>query len=149
MATIDTCASDFDTRLVVFSGTCGGLVALECDEDSCGLKASVSFPCTAGATYWLCAGGSAGASGNLRVRATSTLTGPFQFTSVKRLANGQIQLVLSAGAKGGNIVLQASSNLAVGSWVPLATNYVPAGGTTTNIDLPLSAERRFYRAIKP
>ena len=73
-STVDTCTSDFDTKIVVFSGTCGALTAIGCNDDSCGLQSSFSFACTAGTTYRICAGGFGGASGNLKIRAQAYCT---------------------------------------------------------------------------
>jgi hypothetical protein len=70
MVTIDTCPSDFDTLLEVFTGSCGALTSIGCDNDSCGnLKSSLTFPTLAGTVYHICAGGYGGNSGNLHVRA--------------------------------------------------------------------------------
>ena len=74
-ATVDTCGSDFDTKLIVFSGTCGALTNLGCNDDFCGLQSSVSFPCTAGSNYLVCAGGYGGHGGNLKIRAFSVCAG--------------------------------------------------------------------------
>ena len=69
-ATVDTCTSDFDTRIEVFLGTCSSLSSIGCnDNGSCSPQSSFSFPCVAGATYRICAGGSEQASGNLKIRA--------------------------------------------------------------------------------
>lgn len=75
MAQVDTCPSDFDTLLEVFTGACGGLTSIGCDDDSCGtVQSSLTFPCIAGTVYHICAGGYGGAWGNLHVRAHATAT---------------------------------------------------------------------------
>jgi hypothetical protein len=71
MAVVDTCGSDFDTKIVVFSGACGALTSMGCNDDSCGLQSSLSFPCIAGTNYLICAGGYGGHGGNLQIRAYS------------------------------------------------------------------------------
>jgi hypothetical protein len=73
-ATVDTCGSDFDTKITIFSGSCGGLSVIGCNDDSCGLQSSYTFPCTAGTTYRICAGGYGGTSGNLQIRAQAYCT---------------------------------------------------------------------------
>jgi hypothetical protein len=73
--TVDTCPSDFDTLLEVFTGSCGALTSIGCDDDSCGaLQSSLTFPAQAGTVYHICAGGYNGNSGNLHVRAHATAT---------------------------------------------------------------------------
>ena len=69
-ATVQTCGSDFDTKLEVLSGSCGSLSSIDCDDDSCGLQSVVTFPCAAGTTYYICAGGKNGASGQLQIMAS-------------------------------------------------------------------------------
>ncbi len=72
-AAIDTCPSSFDTIIEVFTGTCGALAALACNDDGdCRPQSTLSFPCMAGATYFICAAGYNGASGNLQIRASSS-----------------------------------------------------------------------------
>ena len=70
---VDTCLSGFDTKLQVFSGTCGALSCIVSNDNNgptcTGTRASATFSCTAGATYYICAGGAGGASGILQVRA--------------------------------------------------------------------------------
>ena len=71
--TISTCGSDFDTVLAVYSGACGSLTQVACDDDSgpacSGTAASVSFTATLGATYYILAAGYNGVSGNLHILA--------------------------------------------------------------------------------
>lgn len=72
MAVVDTCPSDFDNNLEVFTGGCGALTSVGCNEDSslCAgyWQASLSVLCTAGTTYLIYAGGYNGASGKLKIR---------------------------------------------------------------------------------
>ena len=83
--TISTCASDFDTVLQIYSGSCGALTPVPngCDDDdgpSCqGLQASVSFAGTAGTTYRILAGGYGSSTGNLRIVASVIASQPTDF----------------------------------------------------------------------
>jgi hypothetical protein len=92
-ATVDTCTSDFDTKLIIFSGTCGALTLIGCNDDSsaCGsgsVQSSYTFPCTVGVTYYICAGGYGGHAGNLKLRAYSVCTG----TPANDLCSGAVAL---------------------------------------------------------
>lgn len=61
---IETCGSSYDTALEVFSGACGALVLIECNDDFCGLQSTVSISgVTAGTTYTFRVGGWNGNSG--------------------------------------------------------------------------------------
>ena len=63
--TVDTCASaNYDSALEIFSGTCGALVSLACNDDTCGLSSSVTVNVLAGQTYYIRLGGYAGAAGS-------------------------------------------------------------------------------------
>ena len=49
----DTDGSGYDTIITVYSGTCGGLTEVACDDDGgIGLQSKVQFPVTAGTTYY-------------------------------------------------------------------------------------------------
>jgi hypothetical protein len=63
---VDTIGSGFDTGLGVYTGACGSLTQLACDDDSGGnLTSRITNSVTAGATYHYLAGGYGGASGTL------------------------------------------------------------------------------------
>ena len=65
-ATIDTCgmATDFDTTLEVFGGTCGSLSSLSCNDDACnGRTSSVTFNTVANTAYLVRVGGYSSATG--------------------------------------------------------------------------------------
>ena len=71
--TVDTCAAgtNFDTAIELFSGTCGNLTSLGCNDDTCGLHSSVTANVTVGNLYYIRVGGYGGASGTFDL----TLTG--------------------------------------------------------------------------
>jgi hypothetical protein len=66
---VDTFGSDFDTVLVVYTGSAlSGLTQVRCNDDSNGtLQSRVSFVAAAGTTYRIQVGGFQGATGNLTV----------------------------------------------------------------------------------
>jgi hypothetical protein len=60
--TVSTCGNPwFDTTLAVFA-TCGGTL-IDCDDDSCGLQSSITFPAVAGTTYLIRVAGYSGQRG--------------------------------------------------------------------------------------
>lgn len=74
-ATIGFCppgSSTIDTVLAAYSGTCGALVLLACNDDSCGLASQVTVPVTAGQTYIIRVGGYAGATGSFVLNISCT-----------------------------------------------------------------------------
>ena len=75
VVTVSTCGSDFSTALQVYTGSCNSLSAQPGGSSSgngpaCPSNASVSFQATRGVTYYILAGGAAGAIGNLEIQAT-------------------------------------------------------------------------------
>ena len=76
--TADTCTgTSFDTVLAVYSGTCGGLTLVKCNDDTngcgpAGTHSRVTWTATVGTTYWIRVGGLSGARGD----GTLTMSGP-------------------------------------------------------------------------
>jgi hypothetical protein len=69
-ATASTCgATSFDTVVVIRAYPCG-ITVIACNDDSCGLQSSVSFPITMGATYQVQLGGYGGATGSYTLALT-------------------------------------------------------------------------------
>jgi len=61
--TVSTCGSAIDTRIHIFTGTCGNLNCYGQNDDACGLQSSLTFEAIAGETYLIRAGGFASVSG--------------------------------------------------------------------------------------
>ena len=132
---VSTCGSSFDTVLTVYTGYCGGLTAVACDDDNgpaCpGLQASVRFSANAGVTYHLLAGGYNSAGGNLSMVAT-------------------LVPVLAVGQSSGNInitwpgsgTLQSTTNL---DPVVIWTDVTNGGGLWTE---PMTNPAKFFRVVK-
>jgi len=76
---VSTCGSTYDTVLAVYTGSCGALSPLICNDNngpSCsGSQASVSFSATGGTTYYILAAGAGGATGILNIMAIGPLAG--------------------------------------------------------------------------
>jgi hypothetical protein len=61
---LGTCGSSFDTLAQAYSGTCGALTSLICNDDSCGGgQSTLRFPGVSGQTYYIQVAGRNGASG--------------------------------------------------------------------------------------
>ncbi len=54
----------FDTMLELFSGTCGALANIGCNDDACSLGSRVTAPLRNGQTCWLRIGGTNGTTGS-------------------------------------------------------------------------------------
>jgi hypothetical protein len=126
--TISTCGSDFNTVLAVYTGSCGSLTQIACNDDNgpacSGNQASVSFAATAGTTYYVLAGGLGGATGNLSILATggtsmkiiptfdSSITSDPQAATIEATINSAIALYQSSFSDPitVNITFQKSTN---------------------------------------
>jgi hypothetical protein len=68
LATVSICpvaggTASFDTVLGAWSGTCGSLVALTCNDDTCALQSQIAFPVTSGTVCYISVAGYNAASG--------------------------------------------------------------------------------------
>lgn len=55
--TATTCgAASFDTEIHVYTGACGGMTELTCNDDACGTQSSISWCSTAGTIYYISVG---------------------------------------------------------------------------------------------
>lgn len=87
---VDLCTlATWDTALQVYSGSCGALVSLGCNDDFCGTQSQLSgIAITAGSTYYIRVGGYAGATGSFSLN----VTGP-----VAASANGASSFAYGTG----------------------------------------------------
>ena len=73
---VDTIGSGFDTGLALYTGSCGSLSQVACDDDSGGnLTSKITISATGGVTYYILAGGYNGYSGNLVLHLAFTPSG--------------------------------------------------------------------------
>ena len=62
---VDTFGSSFDTGLAIYTGSCGSLTEVACNDDTGGVTSQVTILTTAGTTYFILAGGYSAHTGNL------------------------------------------------------------------------------------
>jgi len=62
--TVSLCGSGYDTKLGIFTGSCGALTCLTGNDDFCSLQSQVTFTATAGTTYYVLVTGFSTAVGN-------------------------------------------------------------------------------------
>ncbi len=51
--TLSLCGSGYDTKIGIFSGSCGALVCVAGNDDACGLQSQVAFSATLGTNYFV------------------------------------------------------------------------------------------------
>lgn len=69
---VDTFGSDFDTGLALYSGACGALTEVACNDDTGGLTSQIAAGVSAGTTYYILAGGYSGYTGHLLIHLALT-----------------------------------------------------------------------------
>lgn len=75
--TISLCGgTDYDSKLTVYSGTCGALVCETANDDSCGLQSEVSFQSDGNTTYYILVHGFLNATGNFTLNVDCTPVPP-------------------------------------------------------------------------
>lgn len=70
--TASLCGSSFDTKLRIYSGSCGSLVCVGGNDDFCGLQSEVSWAATPGTDYYILVHGYGGSTGAYSLNLTCT-----------------------------------------------------------------------------
>jgi hypothetical protein len=66
-------SATYDTVLAAWTGPCGALSELTCNDDSCSLQSQISFPVTAGVVYPISVGGFSGDTGSFNLSVSCVL----------------------------------------------------------------------------
>ena len=74
---VDTFGSGFNTGLAIYTGSCGALSELACNDDSGGSQSQISLPVTNGVTYFILAGGVNASVGSLVIHSVLTPSSVF------------------------------------------------------------------------
>ena len=69
-ATLSLCGSGYDTKIGVFTGTCGSFVCVTGNDDFCGLQSQVNFPTVFGTQYYILITGFGAESGSFTLTRT-------------------------------------------------------------------------------
>jgi hypothetical protein len=107
--TANTCtgSTNFDSEIAVFTGSCGSMTQVGCNDDACGLQSSVTWSSTAGTIYYIAAGSyySAGATGNIQLNVTATpytlSTQPTSISGTSTLCSGLSSTLTAVGGSDG------------------------------------------------
>jgi hypothetical protein len=68
--TASLCGSSYDTKIQVFSGTCGSMTCVVGNDDYCGLQSQVTWSAASGTTYYIFVCGYFGATGSYTLAMT-------------------------------------------------------------------------------
>ncbi|HUR66985.1 MAG TPA: T9SS type A sorting domain-containing protein [Chitinophagaceae bacterium] len=174
--TVNTCAAfSFDTRIDVFSGTCGSLVSVGCNDDFCGVGSQVTFPTTAGTRYYILVHGFGSATGtftltrNCQPCAGVPSPGAISGSSGPYCPGSSVTLNLTGNTIANGITYQWRSSLTPGgpyTAIPGATNpsYTfntttttyfivsvnctnPGGGTGNTVEFPVNVSNLVHSGV--
>ncbi|MFY9340958.1 MAG: hypothetical protein WAT39_00620 [Planctomycetota bacterium] len=132
--TITTCGTaTWDTALQLFSGSCGALTSVACNDDSCGLQSSISVAVTPG-TYRLRLGGFNAATGAFSLNVTGpsgtpAATTPFG-TGCGASSKAFYELFTNVGFDLGNSGMRLVKSGSFYIAQPGGTYVAPTGATT-------------------
>jgi uncharacterized repeat protein (TIGR03803 family) len=142
---LDTAGSDFDTVLALYSGSCGALTPLACNDDGgTDLTSAIVCPVVGGTSYYILAGGFDGSTGDLVFHLTfvppgtppritaqtltnSVMVGDFLFLSVTALGSSPLSYSWSfngtnlPGSTNSTFFLEMETNCA-GNYLAVVSN---------------------------
>ena len=168
---VDTFGSDYDTGLALYTGSCGSMTEVACNDDTGGVTSQVILPTTAGTTYYILAGGYDSDAGNL-VLHLNHLTPPAFITeptniSVIVISNAVFSTAVigtlplgfqwyfnnTALTDGGGISGSLTPNLAIanvqtnegGSYQLVASNFIGMATSSVAVLTPVSLPPSFLQ----
>lgn len=131
---VETCGSGYDSALEVFSGSCGGLVSVACNDDACGVQSSVLISSVGvGDVYTLRVGGYFGATG-AGALTVSENTGTPQTPPLTENCVETLYAANNGGSVGGAVYFDVTAVQAVDIGLIL-TNYGAAADTPVGVDV--------------
>ncbi len=165
--TLNTCsAASYDTKLSVYTGTCGALVCVTGNDDFCGLRSQVSFASISGTTYYVLVHGFGAATGTFSLTRTCPpcvgvpSPGAITGSSGPYCPGTSVTLTLAGNTIANGITYQWRSSLTPGgpyTAIPGATNVSytfnttvttyfivsvtctnPGGGTGNTVEFPVN-----------
>ncbi|MEQ1643939.1 MAG: Ig-like domain-containing protein, partial [Pyrinomonadaceae bacterium] len=133
-ATMSLCGSSYDTKIGVFTGSCGTLSCVAGNDDFCGLQSQVSFPTTAGTVYRILVTGFSTNTGNFTL--TASTTGP-PSTDLVVTGSGidDVLIVTATGANTGSYTLNGGAAVPFSGITSFTFNGM-AGSDTLTINNP-------------
>ncbi|MBK9385916.1 MAG: PKD domain-containing protein [Planctomycetes bacterium] len=133
----------YDSALEAFSGSCANLTSLACNDDSCGLSSSITFPVLGNQNYYLRVGGYSSAEGNFRLNITFSSSGAGTWTTIFPACGGANLASTGMPTLGTSFDLSVTPTsgptfITIGS-VPVGAALCPAGcilGSNMDVVLP-------------
>lgn len=136
---VDTLGSSFKPAFGIYSGSCGSLTVIGCNDATVGTAAPVTNSVTAGASYYILAGGYT--TGTLVLHLNFTPQAPVVLSP---MLHSNLFLFSFGTVPGPAYVTEYKNQLTDENWIPLQTN--TGDGTTATVTNVLAASpQRFFR----
>jgi hypothetical protein len=132
-ATVSLCGSSFDTKISVFSGTCGSLVCIGGNDDFCGLQSQFTFGATQGTTYYVLVHGYSSETGAFTLSLTCPAPPPpgnDLCANAIPISCGQALSGTTVGAAFDDVGTCVTSNTSPGVWYAFTGTGTPATVST-------------------
>jgi hypothetical protein len=144
--TVETCGgiTNYDTKLSVFSGSCGALTCVAGNDDACGLQSRVITTTSPGQLYYILVHGFGTATGNFSITATlgGAPSGNDACAGALPVACGSTVSGTTVGSSFDNVGFCGTGNTAPGVWYQVIGTGGIISATTcgagTNYDTKLS-----------
>jgi hypothetical protein len=126
--TASLCGSGYDTKIRVYTGTCGALSCVTGNDDFCGLQSQVTFNSVSGTNYFILVHGFSSAEGAFTLNVTClTPSGNDVCSAADPIACGTSVSSTTSGATTDSAPFCGTSNTAPGVWYLLPN---PGAGLT-------------------
>ena len=113
--TASLCGSSYDTKVFVYSGTCGSFTCEGGNDDACGLQSEVTIPTVQGTTYTILVAGFGSSTGDYTMTVTDNGTNSVAPTSITGTSNICLGSSTTLTLNGGTAGSGATANWYTGS----------------------------------
>lgn len=96
IVTASLCGSSFDTKIQVYSGSCGTMNCVAGNDDYCSTQSQVTWTSAAATTYYIFVGGFNGATGTFSLNVSCVTPAPPNCSVYTAPANGSVMPCVSA-----------------------------------------------------
>jgi hypothetical protein len=152
--TASLCGSSYDTKIQVYSGTCGSMTCVTGNDDFCSLQSQVTFTSVSGTNYYIFVGGFGTATGTYSLAITcaiptapncATYTAPLNGTTLSCATTNLSWTAAATGGAPSDYLLYFGTNNPPSN----INNGTSLGNVLTYSPAALSPATTYYWQIRP
>lgn len=152
--TASLCASSFDTKINVYSGSCGSYTCIGGNDDGCGSQSTYTFTSVNATTYYIFVGGYSGATGAYSLTLTCCTPSVPGCATSPSIANGATGISTCAPVLSWTAPANSGCNGATSYDVYFGTTAIPPLATNTTatsytVTTNLNPSTTYYWKIVP